>query len=136
MLLRAADLSPRTAAELRVAAAEELSAAGDVAAAVTLARRLVDDLPSGVPRAKARKVLAMYGGGEERSYEDSLLELEAALEDADADLGVQAEVHLEMCDLACGLCRLDDAIDHARAAAELAERAGDGPNVVAILHTG
>jgi len=133
LLLRAADLSPRTAAELRVAAAEELSAAGDVAAAVTLARRLVDDLPSGVPRAKARKVLAMYGGGEERSYEDSLVELEAALEDADADLGVQAEVHLEMCDLACGLCRLDDAIDHARAAAELAERAGDGPNVVAAL---
>jgi DNA-binding NarL/FixJ family response regulator len=133
LLLRAADLSPGTAAELQVAAAEELMVAGDVEAAGTLARRLVDDLPRGVPRAKARKVLAMYGGGEERSYEDSLVELEAALEDADTDLGVQAEVHLEMSDLACGLCRLDDAMDHARAAAELAERAGDGPNVVAAL---
>jgi DNA-binding CsgD family transcriptional regulator len=132
---RAAELGPADdgadAWELR--ASSELSLAGDVETAASLARGLLDRLPAGVLRAKARRLAVVNLGGSGMSYEEGVAELQAALEDARGDLGAEAEVHVELSELACGMCRLEQAVLHARAAAELADRVSDDRTAVAAL---
>jgi DNA-binding CsgD family transcriptional regulator len=124
-LVRAADLSPKSdgdTAERRLGAAAQLELAGDTDAAAAVARELVDELPPGVIRAKARRFLVACAGG--LSYGDSDAELALALEDAGHDELTRAEIHLSMAEIANAMCRLDDAAAHARQAIALAERAG------------
>jgi DNA-binding CsgD family transcriptional regulator len=137
-LLRAAELSPDAAdqawdRELRAAA--ELYVAGDVAGAITLSRSLVDRLPAGALRARARLTSAIASVGPGGSYAGAVDELAAALDDAADDPALQAELHVELSELACGLCRLQDAVAHARRACELAQSVGAGATSVAGLAT-
>jgi DNA-binding CsgD family transcriptional regulator/tetratricopeptide (TPR) repeat protein len=134
LYLRAVDLGPEGAvAEWELRAAEALLVAGDVATSASLARALVARLPSGALRARARHLLVASLGGAGMSYEEGLAELATALADACGAPAVEAALHVEMSVLACGLCSLDTAVDHARAATELAEAAGDQGIVVAAL---
>jgi DNA-binding CsgD family transcriptional regulator len=130
---RAAELAPEDdrahAWELR--ASTELVLAGDVETAFSLARGLVARLPAGVLRAEARLMVVEAGSG--LSYEEGVVELEAALDDARGDHRVEARLHVEMSGLACGMCRLEDAVSHARTAARLAEDANDPGTAVAAL---
>ena len=130
---RAAELAPeddrKDAWELR--AGSELVLAGDVETAVSLARGLVARLPAGVPRAQARRLLVEGGSG--MSYEEGLAELGAALDDARGDQVVEAEVHVDMSAVACGMCRLGEAVSHARIAAGLADSADEPGTAVAAL---
>jgi len=132
---RAAELAPgddgADAWELR--AGTELVLAGDVETAVSLARGLVARLPAGVPRARARQLVLLNVGGSGMSFEEALVEAEAALDDARGDEAVEAELHVEMSDLACGMCRLEEAVSHARIAARLADDVGDQDTAVAAL---
>jgi DNA-binding CsgD family transcriptional regulator len=136
-LLRAAELSDEpsgSVAQARSAlAAGELELAGDVAAAAALARELVDHFPPGVPRARARQTLFSASAGSDMSYGDGLGQHLLALEDAASDAGVQAELHLAMAEIYCGMCRLEEGVGHARKAIELAERVEATPVAVAGL---
>jgi DNA-binding CsgD family transcriptional regulator len=132
LLLRAAELSPDgegDAASLwKLSAAGELELAGDVEAAAVLCRRLIDHLPAGVLRARARQRRVSIGMG--MSYDEGLAELELALNEAADDVATQIELHCEMSAIGCGTCRLEHALAHARIAIELAERAGATTTVV------
>lgn len=135
-LLGANDLSLDTpseaASERELRAASELFLAGDVRAAASLARGLVDHLPSSVLRARARHLLVlMLASG--MSYEDGMIELEAALADAEADDAVRAQLRVEMSEFCLGTCRLDEAVAHARVASDLASRAGAEATAVTAL---
>ncbi len=127
-LLRAAELSAdpsSDAAQMReVAAARESLHAGDVEASAALCRRLVEQLPAGVARARARLTLTWSIVGSELSYDECIAELELALRDCEDDDLTRADVYLEMAETSLGMCRLEDAVAHARKARELAEGAG------------
>jgi DNA-binding NarL/FixJ family response regulator len=126
--LRAAELSADPASEAtqmrEVAAGRELLHAGDVEASAALCRRLVGELPVGVARARARLTLTWCIVGSELSYEEGIAELELAIRDCAGDDLVQAEVHLDMAEISLGMCRLEQAVAHARKASVLAEKAG------------
>jgi len=130
---RAAELAPEDdrADEWELRASSELGIAGDIETATSLARGLVARLPAGVPRAHARHLLVMTGSG--MSYEEEMAELEAALDDAQGDEAVQAKLHIEMSGVACGMCRLEEAVSHARTAAGLADNANEPSAAVAAL---
>ncbi|MFL5914618.1 MAG: ATP-binding protein [Gaiellaceae bacterium] len=130
---RAAELAPEDdrADEWELRASAELGIAGDIETAASLASGLVARLPAGVLRARARHLLVMNGSG--MSYEDGMAELEAALDDAHGDEAVEAELHIEMSGVACGMCRLEEAVSHARTAAELADNANEPGAAVAAL---
>jgi len=130
---RAAELAPEDdgADAWELQAASELVLAGDVETASSLARGLVARLPAGVLRARARQLVVEGGSG--MSYEEGMADLEAALDDAHGDRAVQAELHVELSSLACGMCRLEDAVSHARTGARLAEDANDPGTAVAAL---
>ena len=130
---RAAELAPEDdrADEWELRASSELGIAGDIQTATSLARGLVARLPAGVPRAHARHLLVMTGSG--MSYEEGMAELEAALDDAQGDEAVQAKLHIEMSGVACGMCRLEEAVSHARTAAGLADNANEPSAAVAAL---
>ena len=134
-LLRAAELSAdpsSEAAQMReVAAGQEFSHAGDVEAATVLCRRLVEQLPAGVARARARQTLSWCLVGSEHSYEESIADLELALRDCAGDHLVEAEMHLAMAGTSLGMCRLEQALTHAQKAADLVE--GVGPTMTAVL---
>jgi DNA-binding CsgD family transcriptional regulator len=135
LYLRAVDLASddAVACEWELHAGEALLMAGDVERAASLLRALIARLPAGALRARARYLLVVGLGGSGMSYEEALAELDAALEDAGGDPAVEATLHVEMSGLACGLCSLDVAVEHAQAAAELAEAAGDSRLAVAAL---
>ncbi len=140
-LVRAADLSAdpeRTRASTRrLRAAEELELAGDVGAAAALAASLVDKLPPGVLRARARHRLVLCSIGGDLSYEDGFTELARVLDEASDHDATAAEIHLSMGEMASGMCRLEDSLIHLRAAIDLAERAGaDQLRVAALSETG
>ena len=130
---RAAELAPEDdrADEWELRASSELCIAGDIETATSLARGLVARLPAGVLRAHARHVLFMSGSG--MSYEEGMAELEAALDDAKGDEAVKARLRIEMSTVACGMCRLEEAVSHARTAAELADNANEPSAAVAAL---
>jgi DNA-binding NarL/FixJ family response regulator len=127
-LLRAAELAADSdgdrARASRVNAAEELFQAGDLEAAAGLSRDLVERLPAGPARARARLLLSSCLVGSELSYPEELAELERALVDADGDEATSARVHLELAETATGMFRLRDAREHFRAVIRSAERAG------------
>ena len=133
-LLRAAELSADPsgeAAQMReVAAGRELLHAGDVEATAALCQRLVEELPAGVARARARQTLTWCLVGSERSYEEGINDLELALRDCEGDDLAQADVHLDMAEMSLGMCRLERGVAHAQKAAELAE--GAGPTMTAV----
>jgi ATP/maltotriose-dependent transcriptional regulator MalT len=107
--------------------------AGDVKATAALARRLIDRLPKGIARARARELLVFCSVGPELSFEEALEELGVALEDAGEDEATQAELCVLMAETYSGMFRFQDAAAHARRAIALAERAGDDATVVAAL---
>ncbi len=127
-LLRAAELSLDAEGEhariREVEAAAELLLAGDLKAAAGLARRLVERLPTGVARARARATLTNCLVGEEMSYEENLAELQLALVDAAADDATSAALHVELAETTAGMFRLEQSLQHSRAAIALAEQAG------------
>jgi DNA-binding CsgD family transcriptional regulator len=133
-LLRAAELSADPfgeAAQMRaVAAGRELLHAGDVEAAAALCRRLVEELPAGVARARARQIHNWCLVGSARSYEDGIANLELALRDCEGDDLAQADTHLDMAEMSLGMCRLEQAVAHAQKAGQLAESAG--PTMTAV----
>jgi DNA-binding NarL/FixJ family response regulator len=137
LFLRSAELSPDETQEdadrRQVRAAAELEHAGDVVAAARLCRSLIERLPPGNRRATARQRLVSAAVGLDFSYEDGLAELAAALEDAAGDPALRAGLHADMSEIACGMCRLDDAVAHARIAYELAEETGATEIAVAAL---
>jgi DNA-binding CsgD family transcriptional regulator len=137
LLLRAVELSPDPASELasgwEVQAAGELLQAGDVAAAATLCRGMIDRLGAGVLRARTRQLLFHATAGPEMSYEDALAEMSAALEDAADDPATLAELHVEMSEIAAGMCWLDRSVAHAQAAVTLAEHADADSTATAAL---
>jgi tetratricopeptide (TPR) repeat protein len=136
-LLRAADLSSdregEASAKRQVAAARELTRAGDVECAAALCRGLVDRLPAGVTRGRARQTLNWCLIGAELSYVDALVVLERAMEDAADDALTCADISIEMAELSLGMCRLEEALAHARRAAELAESVGASMTAVHAL---
>jgi DNA-binding NarL/FixJ family response regulator len=132
---RAAELTTESdqAHEWEWRASAELADAGDVETSIHLARALVARLPAGALRARARHTVVLNLGTAGMSYEESLVELEAALADARGDHATEAQIHVDLSELACGMCLLDQAVSHARTAADLAESAGDDVTVVAAL---
>jgi DNA-binding CsgD family transcriptional regulator len=133
-LLRATELSRERGGETvnwrEVRAAAELELAGDVETAGALARRLIERLPAGVARARARQTLVTCFLGSAISCVDGLAELARALEDARDEEMVKAELHLVMADLSAVVLRLDEGLRHAQLAFELGERVGS-PGIAA-----
>jgi DNA-binding CsgD family transcriptional regulator len=127
---RAAELAPEgdRADEWDLRASVELAHAGDPETSVVLARGLVARLPPGARRARARHMAVMG-----MSYEEGVRELTAALTDARGDHAAEAEIHVDLSEYAVGMCRLDEAVSHARTAAELASGAGESKTAVAAL---
>ena len=127
-LLRAAELSVDADGEharrREVDAAAELLLAGDLEAAASLARRLVERLPAGVARAKARATLTNCLVGGKMSYEENLAELQLALVDAAGDAATSAALHVQLAETTAGMFRLEKSLQHSRAAIVLAEKAG------------
>ena len=127
-LLRAAQLSAHRAGEAaqmrEVAAGRELFHAGDVEAATVLCRRLVEQLPAGIARARARQILTWCLVGSERSYEEGIADLALALKECESDDLARADMHLQMAEMSLGMCRLEQAVAHAQKARELGEGAG------------
>jgi tetratricopeptide (TPR) repeat protein len=117
----------------RMRAAIEHLLAGDLGAAATLCRVAIDRLPGGSLRASARRTLVQSTTGAGLSYGDCVDELMLALEDADGDQSLQAELHLEIAEVRLGMCSLDEAVRHCRLAVELAERVGEPATVVQSL---
>ena len=111
--------------ERELRAADELELAGDVRGAASLAQDLLPRLTEGVARARARRTFVWASIGDGLSYEAALDEFALAVADAEGDERVQAGLRLSMGEICCGLCRLDEAVQHTRAAIELAERSGD-----------
>ena len=136
-LLRAVELAPDPEGEavsaLELQASGELALAGDVEAAATVIQRLVARVPAGVLRARARQLLVVCELGSGLSFEGALVELAGALDDAGNDEAVRAELLVDMSELCCALCRLEDAVAHSRLASELAGRAGASATTVAAL---
>src|SRR5262249_551891 len=132
---RAAELTPESDRALRWEwqASVELADAGDVETSVFLARRLVGRLPPGALRARARHVVFLNLGAGGMSYEEGVTELEGALADASGDRATEAQLHVDLSELACGMCRLEDAVSHARTATELADSASEDQTAVAAL---
>jgi DNA-binding NarL/FixJ family response regulator len=127
-LLRARELSAAPGglpAQWRaVGAAVELELAGDVSAAGALAEALVDELPVGPARAKARLLAAYCGAGSPSSYDDLRAGFALALGDASGDAALEAEAHLALAEVSQGTCRLAESLSHSRRAVELAAEAG------------
>ena len=123
----------QAAHERELRAADELELAGDVRGAAALAQQLLTRLPPGVARARARQTLVWASIGDGLSYGDALDELAVAIEDAAGNERIQAGLRLAMGEICCGLCRLDEAVEHTRAAIELAERAGDAAMATTAL---
>jgi DNA-binding CsgD family transcriptional regulator len=132
---RAAELAPEgdRVDEWEWRASAELADAGDVETSVAIARELVVRLPAGALRARARHMVVLNSGTAGMSYEQSGVELEAALADARGDHAAEAQLHVDLSELACAMCRLEQAVSHARTAAELADSAGDDVTVIAAL---
>jgi DNA-binding CsgD family transcriptional regulator len=133
-LLRAAQLSAHRAGEAaqmrEVAAGRELFHAGDVEAATVLCRRLVEQLPAGIARARARQILTWCLVGSERSYEEGIADLALALKDCESDDLARADMRLQMAEMSLGMCRLEQAVAHAKKAREIGE--GAGPTMTAV----
>jgi DNA-binding CsgD family transcriptional regulator len=138
-LLRAAELSTDPDGDVATRRALEAAAehvlAGDVGAGAALCRSLIQRLPTGVARARARNTLVYCTVGEGLSYLDCVSELELALRDAQSDQAMQAELHLGLSEVYLGMCALDAAVSHAQLAIELAER-GAGTAVSALAALG
>lgn len=136
-LLRAAELALEPEGEIAHAvelrAAAELDMAGDVDAAAALARRLIDQLPPGIARARARELLVFCSVGPALSFEDALKELELALEEVGDDETARAELHVLMAEMSSGMFRFQDAVAQARTAIVLAEGADAEAIVVTAL---
>ncbi|HUK97069.1 MAG TPA: AAA family ATPase [Gaiellaceae bacterium] len=136
-LVRGIELSADRRAEATVRrelrAAVELELGGDAEASAALARSLVDRLPPGPDRARARLHLVGVGWGPDVSIGDAVPLIEVALDEADRDDELRAGLHLVLSELACGDCRLSAATRHARAAIDLAERSGAEQTLVASL---
>jgi len=132
---RAAELAPEggRADEWECRASAELADAGDAETSVLLARGLVARLPAGALRARARHLVFVSFGAAGMSYREGEAELEAALVDARGSGAVEAQLHVDLSELACATCRLDEAVSHARSAVELAESASDDRTAVAAL---
>ncbi len=113
-------------------ASMELELAGDVEAAATLARGLIETLGPGVVRAKARLVFAACADSG-MSNNQGLAELSSALDDAGEDEAVLAELNLAVAEFSSSAGRLEDAVRHAIQAIELAERADTSSVAVAAL---
>ncbi len=127
-LVRAAELSLDPEGERtrmrEVEAAAEFLLAGDLKAAAGLARRLVERLPPGVARARARATLTNCLVGGEMSYEENVAELQLALIDAAGDDATAAALHVELAEATAGMFRLEQSLQHSRAAVGLADQAG------------
>jgi DNA-binding CsgD family transcriptional regulator len=138
-LQRAAELSldpnGEPAASRNVRAATELLLAGDVETGTALCRTLIDHLPIGSTRARARQALVQGGIGADMSFADGLAELALALDEAGADAQLKASLHLEMAEIHCGMCSLDDAVAQAGTAMDLANRSGADSIAVTALAT-
>jgi len=136
-LLRAAELSTDPASDAatrrKLEAANAHINAGDVAAAIALSRTLVGLLPKGTDRARARAILVYCSGEAGMSYRDAVGELMRALDDADGDEVMQAELHLAAAEILLGTCTLDQAVAHVAQAIVLAERCGATQIEVAAL---
>jgi DNA-binding CsgD family transcriptional regulator len=136
-LLRAAELWPdpqgKNSRACRLAAAQALERAGDAVAAVELGRALIEALPPGVLRARARLLVVMCAVGDTLSIDEALAELELGMEEASGDAAVLAELHMEAGECGLSLCRLDDAEAHLRAAIRLAKAAGASTTEVSAL---
>jgi DNA-binding CsgD family transcriptional regulator len=137
LLLRAAELSVEPGGELaqriELRAAAELDMAGDVEAAAAIARRLVERLPPGIARARARELLVFCSVGPGLSFEEALVELAVAVDDAGDNEAMRADLHALMAEIYSGLFRFQDAIAHARNAIGLAERVAASATVVTAL---
>ena len=116
-----------------VRAASEHLLAGDIGAAATLCRIAIDRLPAGSLRASARQTLVNCTVGAGMSYCDCVDELMVALEDAEGDESLQAELHVAIADIRLGMCSLDEAVRHCRLAIELAEHLGETATAVQSL---
>ena len=139
-LLRANDLAGTLDGErsLRreLAAGDALVAAGDVETAAAIFRGLAERLPRCPERAQARWKLFDCVVGSEMSYDTGLSDLEDALADAEGDAEIQARLHVAIGLIYLGLCRLGEAVEHARTAMRLAEEAGAvgvGVEALAVL---
>ena len=135
--LRAAELSTdpdsEVAMQRRLHAATEFRYAGDLDATATCARHLIDRLPHGGARARARELLVWSEVGSGLSYEDELAAYAAALDDAAAEPAVTARLYYEMSGASLGMCRLDQGLRFARQSMAAAERAGDSAAAVDAL---
>jgi tetratricopeptide (TPR) repeat protein len=138
-LLRAAELSTDpdgdVATRRATNAATEHVLAGDVGAGAALCRSLIERLPRGVARARARNTLVYCTVGAGLSYVDCISELGLALQDAQSDEAMLAELHLALVEVFLGMCALDEAVSHAHLAIELAER-DDATSVIALALLG
>jgi DNA-binding CsgD family transcriptional regulator len=67
------------------------------------------------------------------SYGDCVDELGLALEDAEGDARLQADLHLGMAEVLLGMCSLDEAARHSRLAGQLAEHVGATATAVSAL---
>jgi DNA-binding CsgD family transcriptional regulator/tetratricopeptide (TPR) repeat protein len=136
-LLAAAELTGDSGAAAgdrsRVRAAREHLLAGDIGAAEALCRSAVGRLPAGSLRASARHTLVYCTSGAAMSYGDCIDELALALEDAESDEPLQAELHVAAAELSLGICSLDEAVRHSALARELAGRVGASGTAVTAL---
>lgn len=127
-LLRAAELAADPESEVangrRLRAASELYLAGDIEAAVDVCRNLRSRLPPGPLRAQVRKLQSYCLTGSAMSYGEAIHELRAGLDEALGDDELMAELHIDIAEIACGMCLLGEAVSHARQAIELAEAIG------------
>jgi DNA-binding CsgD family transcriptional regulator len=132
LLERAAALTTAGDSERRrrlVAAADHLVAAGDTDRARSTLQRIVDDLARGPERADVMWRLADLA----ESFPESIALCEEALEDAAGDPAVSAAVHIELAIQTGIAVNYPRSIDHARAAAQFAEQAGDDRLVASTL---
>jgi DNA-binding CsgD family transcriptional regulator len=131
LLERAADLSPDIEAgrRRRAAAVDHHIAGGDTARARAILERLVADHPPGPGRADLLRRLADAGD----SHVASLAIGEQALAEARGDPAITAAVHLQLATLTSVAGDPLRAIEHTRAAAQCAERAGDDALVAMTL---
>ena len=136
-LVRAAELERDSFSDVavsrRLRAVAELELAGDVEGGTQLASGLLERLPPGPAWARARLRLASLTAGPTASFPVLIGELESALEEADGDERLLAELHLFLSELACLCGRLSAAVEHAGAAISLAERSGAEEIVVGAL---
>ncbi len=126
LLDHARRLTPTEAVDARrlrtVAAAEQHSAAGDLARARSILEELLEKLPVGPIRGQALLELARV---RKDDFDASAALLDEALGQVDAHHRINAQVESLLSELCANRGDTGDAIEHARAAVTLAERTGD-----------